>query len=144
MAGFTDTLEQSLLNHIFTDPTYTPPTPLYIGLSTTTPTEAGGNFTEPSGGAYARVSTAAADWNAATGTAPVTKTTGVAKVFATATADWSSGAPMTHFGLFSAITGGVLLAFGALTTAKPVLTGDTPSFAAGALTLKLGDPTDPF
>lgn len=144
MAGFVDTVEQSLLNHFFTDPTYTPPATMYIALSTTTPTDAGANFTEPSTGAYARVSTSAADWNGATGTAPASKTTGVAKTFPTATADWSAGAPMTHFGLFSAVTGGSLLAYGALTTPKSVLSGDTAAFAAGSLTLKLGDPTDPY
>ena len=40
---FVDTVEQALLNHILTDSTYTPPTTLYIGLSSTTPTDAGGN-----------------------------------------------------------------------------------------------------
>jgi hypothetical protein len=144
MAGFVDTVEQSMLNHFLTDPAYAPPATMYLALSTTTPTEAGTGFTEPSTGAYARVATTATDWAAATGTAPATKTSSVAKTFPTATADWSAGAPMTYFGLFSAITAGSLLAFGVLTTPKPVLLGDTAAFAAGALVLKLGDPTDTF
>lgn len=144
MAGFVDTVEQSLLNHFLTDPAYAPPATMYLGLSSTTPTDAGGSVTEPVGGGYARVATAAADWSAATGTAPAVKTTTVAKSFATASADWVSGANLTNFCLFSALSGGSLLAFGPLTTPKPVLVGDTPAFAAGALTLKLGDPTDPF
>ena len=144
MAGFVDSVEQSLLNHFLTDPAYTPPTTMYIALSSTTPTEAGGNFTEPSGGSYARVSTVAADWSAASGTAPAVKTTTAVKTFPTATADWVAGADLTHFGLFDALTVGNLLAWGALTTPKPVLNGDTASFAAGALSLKLGDPGDGY
>ena len=144
MAGFVDSVEQSLLNHFLTDPAYTPPTTMYIALSSTTPTEAGGNFTEPSGGSYARVSTVAADWSAASGTAPAVKTTTAVKTFPTATADWVAGADLTHFGLFDALTVGNLLAWGALTTPKPVLNGDTASFAAGSLTLKMGDPTDSY
>jgi hypothetical protein len=144
MAGFVDTVEQSMLNHFFTDPAYTPPATMYLALSTTTPTEAGGNFTEPSTGSYARVSTAAADWGAATGTAPATKSNTAVKTFPTATGDWSSGANMTHFGLYDASTAGNLLAWGALGTAKPVLNADTASFAASALVLKLGDPADSY
>jgi hypothetical protein len=144
MAGFVDTVEQSLLNHFLTDPAYTPPATMHIGLSSTTPVEAGTGATEPSGGAYARVSTAAADWSAASGTAPAVKTNTAVKTFPTATADWVAGANLTHFGLWDAATAGNLLAFGALTTAKPVLNGDTASFAAGALILKLGDPTDSY
>jgi hypothetical protein len=144
VAGFVDTVEQSLLNHFLTDPAYTPPATMYLALSSTTPTEAGGNFTEPSGGAYARVSTAAADWGAATGTAPATKSNTAVKTFPTATADWVAGVNLTHFGLFDASTAGNLLAWGALGTAKPVLNGDTASFAAAALVLKLGDPGDTY
>lgn len=144
MAGFVDTVEQALLNHFLTDPAYTPPATMYLALSTTTPTEAAGNFTEPSTGSYARVSTTATDWSAASGTAPAVKTNTATKTFPTATGDWSSGANMTHFGLYDASTSGNLLAWGALGTAKPVLNGDTASFAASALVLKLGDPADSY
>jgi hypothetical protein len=143
-SGFVDSVEQALLNHYIDDPAYTPVTPQFLSLSSTTPTEAGGNFTEPSGGSYARVSTAAADWAAASGTAPATKATSATKTFPTASADWVSGANLTHFGLHDASSAGNLLAFGALTVAKPVLNGDTASFAAGAIVLKLGDPGDSY
>lgn len=144
MAGFTDSIERAILDHVLTDPAWTPPGTLYIGLSSTTPAEAGSNFTEPSGGSYARVSTTASDWSAASGTAPAVKTTTASKTFPAATADWASGSNLTHFGLFDASTAGNLIAWGALTTSKPVLNGDTASFAAGALTLKLGDPSDTY
>lgn len=144
MAGFTDTVEQALLDHFLTDPTYTPPSTLYIGLSSTTPTDAGGNITEPSTGSYARVSTTASDWGAATGTAPATKSNTSTKTFPTATGDWVSGSNLTHFVIMSASTSGTCLAWGVLTVAKAVLNGDTPSFAASALVLKLGDPADTY
>jgi hypothetical protein len=144
MAGFTDATEQAILDGLFNDPAWAPPTTLYLALSSTTPTEAGGNFTEPSGGAYARVSTVAADWSAASGTAPASKTNTATKTFPTATANWASGSNLTHFGIYDASTAGNLLCWGALGTAKPVLNGDTASFAASALVIKLGDPADSY
>ena len=138
---FVDATEQGLLDYFVA--TYGASTK-YIGLSSTTPTRAGANFTEPSTGAYARVATTSADWNAATGSAPATKNNSAVKTFPTANADWAAGANMTYFGIFTAATNGTLLAWGQLTTAKPVLNGDTPSFAAGALVLEMGLPTDTF
>jgi hypothetical protein len=141
MPGFTDTAEKGLLDYFVA--TYGVTTK-YIGLSSTTPTEAGANITEPTTGAYARVATTSADWSAASGTAPAVKTNTAAKAFPTATADWLSGASLTYFVLFDASTAGNALAFGLLTTAKNVLNGDTASFAAGAMVLELGDPGDTY
>lgn len=144
MAGFTDLIEQAILNHVFTDPAWTPPATLYLALSTTTPTEAGGNITEPSGGSYARVSTVAADWSAASGTAPAVKTNTAVKTFPQATASWGT---VTHFVIFSHITNSTaadVVAFGALSTSKAIGSGDTASFGAGALVLQMGDPGDSY
>lgn len=141
---YVDSVEQKMLDHFLTDPAYTPPATMYIGLSSTTPTDAGGNITEPSGGAYARLATTAADWSAATGTAPATKTNTAVFTFATATANWVASANLTYFLLMDALTAGNCLAFGALGTAKPVLNGDTPSFPAASLVLKQGKPTDTY
>jgi hypothetical protein len=144
MAGAVDTEERAILDGVLQDPSYAGYATLWIGLSSTTPTEAGTNFTEPSTGAYARVSTTGADWSAASGTAPAVKTNTAVKTFPTATADWLAGANLTYFGLFDALTAGNLKWFGLLGTAKPVLNGDTASYAAGALVLKLGDPADAY
>lgn len=146
MSGWTDLVELALLNHFFTDPAYTPPATMYLALSTTTPTEAGGNFTEQviGTGAYARVATTATDWSAASGTAPCVKTNTATLTFPTATLTWVAGANFTYFGLYDAASAGNLLCFGALTVPKPVLAGDTASFGASGLTLKLGDVGDPF
>jgi len=142
MAGFTDSVEQGLLDLFVAS--YPATGNKYVALSSTTPTEAGGNFTEPSGGGYARVAMASTDWAAAAGTAPAAKANSSVVTFPTASADWVSAANLTYFGIFSASTGGTLLAFGVLGQAKPVLNGDTASFAAGALILELGDSGDTF
>jgi hypothetical protein len=144
MAGPVDVEVQAILDGVLQDPAYAGYATLYIGLSTTTPNEDGTGFTEPSGGNYARISTTGADWGAASGTAPATKSNTAAKSYAAANADWSSGANMTHFGLFTALSGGTPKWWGALTAPKPVLNGDAPSFAVGALVLKLGDPGDTY
>lgn len=144
MAGFVDALEQAILDHVLNDGAYTPPTNWFIGLSSTTPTETGTNFTEPSGGAYARVSTAAADWAPASGSAPATKANAVAKSFPQATADWAAGANLTHFGLFTASSGGTPQIWGAITVPKAILTNDTQVFDVGNLVIKLGDPGDTY
>lgn len=141
MAGFTDPVERDLLDYFIA--TYGATTK-YIGLLGADPTEAGTTLTEPSGGGYARISTASADWAAATGTAPASKANSAIKAFAAASGSWLSGANLTHFGIFSALTAGSLWWFAPLTVPKPVLSGDTPSFAAGSLVLKLGDPTDTY
>lgn len=113
---------------------YTPPT-VYVGLSTTTPTAAGTNVTEPSGGSYARVATSGATWGtAASGS---TTNSGAAITFPAATADWTAGANQTHFVFYDAASAGNFLGFGALTTAKAILNGDTASFASSAITITL-------
>jgi hypothetical protein len=147
LAGFTDYLEAKLLDHIFTDPAYTPPSTLYLGLlSGTASDDAGGGLTEvsTSGTAYARIALTASDFAAATGTAPVTKSSSAAKSFAQATANYASGGNITYWGIWDASSAGNLLMIGQLTTAKPVLSGDTATVASGALVVKMGDPGDTY
>jgi hypothetical protein len=148
-AGFTDTLELAVLNHVMGKGTFTPNAQTWIGLSSTTPTEAGGTFTEPSGGAYARPATqgttaTGAAWNTATATAPAYVDNSGVITFPTASADWVAGANLTYFGGFTALTAGTLHWFGLLTTPKPVLNGDTASFAAGGIRVQMGDPLDTY
>lgn len=110
---------------------------LHIGLSSTTPAEGGTNITEPSGGGYARVSVPAATWNSATLADPSLIDNASAINFAQASANWLSSANLTHFVLFDALTSGNYIGAGALDTPKAVLSGDTPSFAAGAVEVTL-------
>lgn len=106
---------------------------IYVGLSSTTPTETGTNVTEPSGGAYARVLVNAAGWNAATSADPSLADNVSAITFPTATADWLSAANLTHFVIYDAASAGNFLGASALTVAKAVTNGDTAEFAAGDL-----------
>jgi hypothetical protein len=136
MGGFIQSVRSALLNHYFGKSTLTAPT-IYVGLSSTTPTSTGTNVTEPSGGNYARIATAAGDWNTAVDGDPCIIDNATSFTFAQANADWLSGADLTHAVLFDAPTGGNVVGWGALTAAKPVLNGDTAQYAAGALDVTL-------
>lgn len=130
---FSTYLANKTLEHVVGKTSYTMPTN-YLGLSSTTPTIGGTNVTEPAGGAYARVATSGASW----GTASAGSITNTATLtYPTATADWSSAANLTYGVAYDAASAGNLLYFGALTTAKPVLNGDTVSIAPGGVTISL-------
>lgn len=141
MTGFSDATEQAALDGLFSATAFAGYTNLFVALFSVAPDDTGGG-TEASGGGYARVSTASADWNAATGTAPAIKDNSSVITFPTATGDWSGGANMVAFALFSASTGGDFVAWGPLTNPKPVLSGDTARYTAGELRIRLGDPGD--
>ena len=135
--SFTNFLEDALLNHIFTDPIYSAPTNIFVGISSTTPSEDGTGFSEEAANGYARVSTAAADWGTVVAAEPSTKSNVNIITFPIATGDWQTQANFTYFGLFDLATVGELLAFGLLTVAKNVLDGDTAKFPVGDLTITL-------
>lgn len=123
---FTTYLADNILDHILGKTSYTMPT-TWIGLSSTTPALDGTGITEPSGGSYARVPTAGL-WNAA---AAGVSTNSADIAFATATGIWVSGADLTYGVEWDAATGGNVLAYGALTTPKPVGIGDTFKIPSG-------------
>jgi hypothetical protein len=120
------------LDKLFGGTNYAPPANLYIGLSTTAPTKAGGNVTEPVGNAYARVAVTnnAANWpNAAAGS----KANANAVNFAEPTgAGWGT---VTHFVVYDALAAGNLVAYGTLAANKTIGAGSTVSFAAGAIVI---------
>lgn len=132
MASMSDFLEGQLRAHIFRTASFTKPTALGIALFTAAPSDAGGG-TEVTGGSYARVNVAPLDanWTAASATDGETDNA-AAITFPTATADWGT---VTHVGIYDATTAGNLLFWGALTASKVVSSGDTFSFAIGALTV---------
>jgi hypothetical protein len=141
MAGFINSLEVAILDHVLLDATYTPPTNWFLGFSTTTPTETGSNFTEPSGNNYGRLSTAAADWANAVAGDPSVKDNATTLTMPTASGSWGT---LTHFGLNPASSVDTFRIWGALDVSKAVASGDTVSFAVGALDVKLGDPADSY
>ena len=134
MGSFSDFLENEILDHIFKVGAYTPATNLFVALLNTTPDDADTGTTlstahEVSGGSYARVTHNT--WDVASGGA--TENTG-AITFAEATADWGT---VSHFAILDHASTGNMLAWGALTTPKAIGTGDTASFADGALDVTL-------
>lgn len=139
--AFTNRTAQAVLNALFGKTSNfgalaSAPT-LYVALSTTTPTEAGANVTEPSGGGYARVATGAADWAAATLADPSSINNAEIIDFGTASGSWSSGANMTHAVLYDAASSGNVVLVAALATPKPVTNGDPVSFPVGDLAFTL-------
>jgi hypothetical protein len=135
--SFSIYLAKAVLDHVFGKAAYSAPT-LYIGLSSANPTEAGNAAVEPAGGSgYARQSAPASSWASATSADPAVITNTVAITFPIASATYLSGVNLTHFVLFDAITGGNVLASGALDVAKPILQDDTAYFPIGTLTFTL-------
>jgi hypothetical protein len=144
MSAFSDFLENSLIDHIFRGQTYTPPATIHVGLLTASAAD-GSPGTEVTGGSYARVAVTASLANfagtqsagstaASSGTSGATSNNGVI-TFPAPTANWGS---VTHFALFDASTGGNLLFYGALSTAKTVNNGDAaPTFPAASLSVTL-------
>jgi len=106
-------------------------TNVYIGLFVTTQSTDAGPGTEVTGGSYARVQSKGS-WATPTSGNPSSVTTNAVITFPTATAAWGD---IIGFAIFSALSGGTMLMWGALTATKTVGNGDTASFAAGALTL---------
>lgn len=132
---FSTTIDNNILDHFTGKSTWTAPTAIYAGMSSTTPTKAGANVTEPSGGAYARIQITAAQFDTAASSATQTNTE---KAFAQATADWLSAANLTHLLLYDAVSAGNFLGFKAWTTAKPVTNGDTAKIPSGDLDISIG------
>lgn len=130
MAGKGNALKDSVLNQVLGGPDYVRVSPVYIALFTATPSGSGGG-TEVTGGSYARQSVPndVTNWPNASGG---NKTNGTLIDFGTATANWGTvgwGAIMT------ALTGGVILYWGALTSPKTINQDDGFRIPIGGLTL---------
>lgn len=126
--GFTDFLSGKIIDHLFRNQAYTPPTTVYVALFTTMPTRSTAG-TEVSGGAYARqavtFSAASAGTSANSGTL----------TFPTATADWGT---VLGVCICDASTAGNQMWYGTLTASRNVTNGTTFSIATSALTLDPG------
>lgn len=135
MAGFSNYLEDELLDHVFGNAAFTAPTTVYVALADTTITDSttGTTISEPSGGSYARVSVTnnKTNFSASSGGSVQNDT---AITFTQATGSWGT---VTDFAIIDAASNGNILAYGALTASKAVGSGDTVSFAVGDLTITL-------
>lgn len=129
MSAASDYLENKILDHILGGVDFTRPATVHFAFFTIAPTDAGGG-TEVTGGGYARVAVTNNSTNFPTASGG-SKSNGTAIVFPTASAGWGT---VSHYGVFDAASGGNLLFHGALSAAKLVETGDTPSYPVGAMT----------
>ncbi len=127
--GLSTYLANAMLDHIFGKTPYTPPDHIHVGLSTTLPTDAGGNVTPPSGNGYARVETDPADWDDSDARA-ITNVNDI--TFPQASGPWGT---ITHFALYDSSDN--FLGWGELTSPRAIVNLDTPSFAAGLLIAQL-------
>ena len=136
-SGKYESLSQALLNYLFNGGSFAQPTTLYLALFSVAPTISSLG-TEATGTSYARLAitvSTTTNFPTISGTT-TTVSNAVAQTMATAGGNWSSSANMTDAGLFTTSGGSVLYYWGDLTVAKPVLNGDTPSFAINALTIQ--------
>lgn len=122
-------LEEAVINHFLRQSSTSAPAEVYAALYTVAPTKTTGG-TEVSGGSYARVniSDGTSDFTDPTGTG--TTSNSAAITFPTATASWGT---VVACAILDASTGGNILYFGDLTASKTVDSGDTVTFATGAL-----------
>ena len=129
--NFSNYLELKVLDHIMGKASFTMPT-AYVALSTADPTEDGSGIAEPAvASAYARVATAAGDWNAASG-GTITNANKIQ--FATPTANWGL---LAYWAIFDNSAGGNMLVYGALTAEKQGGIGADVNIPAGSLSQSL-------
>lgn len=132
--SFSNYLEGKLLDEVFGGTAFSAPGTLWVGISTTTPGEAGTGITEPAGAEYARVLVLnnGTKWNAASNG---TKSNNGAVTFPTATSNWGT---IAHFFVIDAGSGTAnVLVYGTLDTPKTVGTNDVASFADAVLKVTL-------
>lgn len=126
--SFSNYLETELLDHVFANNAYTSPSTVYVGLFTSSPTDANsGTEVSTSGTAYARQS---GSFTVSGNTA----TTSAAIEWPTATASWGT---ITHIGIYDASSSGNLLAWAALTASKTIASGDVFRIPAGDIDITL-------
>jgi hypothetical protein len=124
--SLSNTFETTTLQWLFTTTSVTRPTAWYLALYTVAPTDTGGG-TECSGTSYARQSfTMTVSGDTATNSANIE--------FPTAGSSWGT---IVAVGVFTAVTGGDLIAYGNLTTSKAIDTGDVFRIPAGDLDITL-------
>ena len=126
--SFSNTYETHVLNYVFTTTSVTRPTAWYLALFTSNPAEDGsGTEVSTSGTAYARQSaTFTVSGNTASNSGAIE--------FPTATASYGT---VSHVGIYTASTGGDLIAYAALSTSKNIDTGDVFRVPDGDLDVTL-------
>ena len=133
MAGFSNYMENAVLNQILGGQAYSTPSTVYVALSTSAYQEDGTGGNEPVGNNYARASVTnnTTNWPVTT---TGTKTNANSITFATASGNWGS---LGYVGIYDQLTGGNLLMFSTISVPKSPSAGDTVSYAPSSLTINL-------
>lgn len=142
MTAMTNYLENKLLDHVFRGAAFSAPSSLYVALFTESPTDAGNDGTECTGGEYARVAVAGSttNWSGTQGAGTTAASDGesgtvsnnLAITFPSPdTAGWGT---VIATAIFDAATGGNMLLWGPVSPSKTISMGDAPpQFAPGDL-----------
>lgn len=126
--------ENKILDHVLKNTAFTRPSHLFLGVCTGDPTDTGtgGTISEPSSGnGYARV--VCDSWNSAASRATSINTV---ITFPTATGNWGN---LSHFAILdtSVLSTGNIIAYGAISPAKTILSGDTAAIDSGDLDISV-------
>lgn len=134
---FTNHWEEEILDHVFGIGSYTAPT-IYVGLHKGTSTLSSDSTTpvEPSAASYARIEVSA--WTRSGST--ITNTSDIE--FDIATEDWTTGSDeIKSVVLWNHLTNAVVadnyLAYGSVSTSKPIQEDDQAKILAGQLSITL-------
>ena len=130
--SFANYLENELMDHVF-GRSWTAPSTIFVGLSSTDPTEDGSGITEviSANNGYARIPTTGADWTVASDGAIANS------------ADLSFSSANSAWGIQSWVfladqgSAGNYLGSNTLTSSKDIQQGDTPKFSAPNLLITL-------
>lgn len=124
-------IAEGILNNFFRGQNVAPPTQRFMRLFISDPTpDAVG--TEVQGGGYVPQAIA---FTAPERDGDVSQIVNTAEIrFPVATADWGN---ISHYGIFTAATGGNMLAFAPVTVPKAIEAGDEAKFLAGACRVRV-------
>jgi hypothetical protein len=123
-------LINKILGHVFGKASYTPPSFIYLGLSSSDPLVDGTGIVEPSDG-YARVTTTPSDWDTPSGGVLYNASV---FTFPVATGAWTT---VSYFFLSDSFSNGNLLFRGTLNTPISVDLGEKARFEIGTLEVPL-------
>lgn len=130
MSSFTNYTENLALTWLFTGSSATRPTAWFVGLFTAAPSDTGGG-TEVTGSGYARV---ASGTISGSGTATTFTNAAAIEFGAASGGDWGT---IGWAAIFDASTGGNMIAWAPLTTAKAINDGDIFRIPANSLSITL-------
>lgn len=120
-------------DYLFGGTSFSPSSTYYIGLSTTAISASGTGATEPSGGAYARVSVANNKTNFTTSTGGIVKNN-IQIEFPESTAAWGT---ITYVFISDSSAGGNILYYDSLTTPRTVQSATILLFAINSMSIQI-------